>query len=513
MKANSLPCLAAAAIAIALGARPAAAAPPSPNEIVYQIFVRSFFDSNGDRIGDLRGIQEKLPYLKRLGVTSLLLTPVQPSPLYHNYFPDSFQGIDPAYGTMDDFRALVRAAHSLKLRLYLDVEFQYVTEHNPWYHSDYILYRGPNHTLPEPGFMGMSVLHGYDGTSVRIATVNLRDPRVLAFFENYFTDWLDPHRDGSLREGVDGFRIDHMMDDLDQKPTLTDLFATFWRPIFRRIREVNPAATLIAEQADWGYGRDWLTRGGVDLVFAFPLQRAMSSLDKAAIVQAIHGTESATPAGKGQLIFIENHDVARFATDVGQSLAKEKIGAALDLILRGTPLIYYGQEIGMRGKPAYYGLTDANDIPDREAMRWRRDLMAPGSAIWYRGPHPWWTNRYNRSDDGVSVEEESPDSQSLLNFYRMLIALRARHPEIEEGTQTIVGEEMPAVLAVLRRLGRFRSLLVVNLSGQPVRLNFSSDRVPGAGLNGQWHDLLDHDRLSGLSGTALAPYAVRLFGS
>ncbi len=540
MRAASSPCfgrllrrvlvlalLASAPLGIVFGAPAAdrlalkAAAPKS--EVFYQIFLRSFYDSSGDRIGDLRGVQDKLDYLNALGVTSILLTPLQPSPFYHNYFASNFEGIDPAYGTMADFQALVRAVHARGMRIYLDEEIQYVTQDNPWLksslgrpgskYSHYVLYDGPGNTKPEPACFGLSVLPGYDGRRIGVATVNLRDPEVLAYFEKLFAFWIDPHGDRSLRDGVDGFRIDHMMDDLDNKGKLTDLFAKFWRPIFAQVRALNPHARIIAEQADWGYGRDWLTRGGADLVFAFPLRQAIVSFHKAAIVRAIRETLAATPPGKSQLTIIENHDTNRFASEVGGSLAKEKIGAAFDLLLQGTPLIYYGQELGMRGKQFHSWGSDANDIPDREAFRWSRNLEAPGSAIWYRGPHPWWTDRYNRSGDGISVEEESRNPDSLLEFYRTLLRIRAQRPELQRGGETILSGTGTNVICFMRELGRDRTLVAINLSGKPVRVVFPPAEVAALHLAGEWKDLLREPWPTSVTALTLAPYEVRVAGT
>lgn len=110
----------AALAALALAAP--ATATGLQNEVFYHIFTRSMRDSNGDRQGDLKGIEQSLPYLKRLGVTSILLTPLYPSPFYHNYFASSFDGIDPSFGTMADYRSLVRAIHARGMKLYLDQE-------------------------------------------------------------------------------------------------------------------------------------------------------------------------------------------------------------------------------------------------------------------------------------------------------------------------------------------------------------------------------------------------------
>ncbi|MGN6818127.1 MAG: alpha-amylase family glycosyl hydrolase [Sphingomonas sp.] len=510
------------ALAALLLAAPAGAAPRAQvtsaamrDEVIYHIFFRSFRDSNGDRIGDLEGLTAGLNDIKALGVTSLLLTPIQPSPYYHNYFATDFAGIDPAYGTMEDFHAFVRAAHARGLRVYLDEEFQYVAEGHPWLTSSrgrpgapfgrYILYDRPKtNEEPEP-FLGVPAWPGHDGRWIGISMVNLKSPAVRAYFARLLVHWVDPHGDGSLRDGVDGFRIDHMMDDLDDKHRLTDLFADFWAPIFSAIRARNPAARIIAEQADWGPGDAWLTRGGADMVFAFPLRFALEKMDKTAIVKALRASGDA-PEGQSRILFLENHDLDRFVSVVGDDRRKARIGAALTLLMRGTPSIYYGQELGMRGRIDPRVKSDGAHIGLREAYRWSGDLEATGSAIWYRTDATAWTNRFNRSNDGVSLAEERDRPDSLYTFYRTLLVLRAARPELRQGDQRILCDDDSTAVCVLRSMGGRRVLVLANSGAAPVRPN-----LPAMGQG--WTDLLDGDRAVDPMAIELPPYGMRVLGA
>ena len=161
---------------------------------------------------------------------------------------------------------------------------------------------------------------------------------------------MDPNNDGKFDDGVDGFRLDHMMDNLDNKGLMPHLFDTFWNPLLSKLRKVNPKINIVAEQANWGsFGVDYLTHGGVDRVFDFRLAFAIRSFKKSELVKAADSTFLLTPAGKQQVIFIENHDTPRFSFGVNGDLPKLKIGAALNLLIGGIPSIYYGQEIGMTG--------------------------------------------------------------------------------------------------------------------------------------------------------------------
>lgn len=493
-----------------------AAQAPAGQETFYHIFLRSFRDADGDRIGDLTGITERLDYLKDLGITSILLTPLQPSPFYHNYFATDFETVEPAYGTMESYFAFVRAAHQRGLKVYLDQEIQYVAEGHPWLaksrgrpdapFGDHILWRGPGNQEPEP-FLNYPAWQGYDGRYIGIAMVDMRSTRVKRYFEKLLLFWADPHGDGSGRDGVDGFRIDHMMDDLDHKGLLRNLFADFWTPIFKALKARRPGFRILAEQADWGFGEEWLIRGNADLAFAFPLRGAILELEKKAIETAVRETEAKTPAGKGQIVFLENHDTDRSMSVLKDDPARARAAAAIALTLKGEPLLYYGQELGMRGKVLGAPLTDAVHIPLREAFRWTAEIEAAGSAIWYKGDRPWWHGRFNRSHDGVSLAEQQNDAASLFAWYRRLLALRRDRPELRDGAQTLVCDGSAEILCILRgEVGR-RTLIAVNLGSVDARIP-ADPTLGGTG----WRDLLAGGGQDP-AGLLLRPLEVRIFGT
>jgi alpha-amylase len=491
-----------AAAALALGA-PAAATQPGniENEVFYHIFTRSMRDSNGDRQGDLKGIEQSLPYLQRLGVTSLLFTPLYPSPFYHNYFASDFEGIDSEFGTMKDYRHLVRSIHARGMKLYLDEEFQYVAYDHHWFksafghpgspYSDFLIFDGPNNTQPRSAVFGITIAPRFPGEETGITTVNLKSPKVKAWATDYLLRWIDPNKDGDFSDGVDGLRIDHMMDDLDNKHLLAKLFDTFWQPIFAKLRSVNPKLQIIAEQSDWGDGGDLLRHGGVDAAFAFPLTGAIRSFDRAKIVAAIIQLDRAIPPGKHELVFVENHDMGRIASDPGITPDKLRTAATLMMMLKGTPSVYYGQELGMRGTPRDEYKSDEREIGMREAFRWSARVEAPGQANWYKGPKSYWTDRFAKDNDGISVAEQTRDPASLLNHYRRLMKLRAAHPAFRSDSQRIV-PSADNLLVVERASGGERLLIVANLSDKPAD-------YPVSGL-----DLLSGVRVRGK--LRLAPY-------
>jgi alpha-amylase len=449
-------------------------------EIIYHIFQRSFYDSNGDMHGDLNGIRQKLDYLQQLGVTAILLTPLYESVFYHNYFATDFKKIDPRYGTMNDYLRLIKELHRRGMKFYMDMETQYVTEDHIWWkdgfgnlkspYSDYILYDDKAHTQPSTIVFNLRGLLGYDSVYRKITTVNLNSTKVLEYNYRLFKFWVDPNNDGKFDDGVDGFRLDHMMDNLDKKPQLQHLFANFWRPLLGKLRAINPKLKIVAEQAEWGsLGLDYLKKGGVDRVFAFRLAYAVRSFNKKQLAAAADSTFLATPAGKQQVVFIENHDTPRFSYGIKGDPDKLKIGAALNLLLGGVPSIYYGQELGMTGTPGNFGATDANEIPDRQAFEWYKSDQGKGMAYWYKLKGAW-KDKFNNDvpNDGISLEEEQNKPSSLWNFYREMISVRKANPVISNGTYKTLKNNNDQVFTFMRYEGDKKLIVAVNLSEKPI---------------------------------------------
>lgn len=455
-------------------------------EVLYHVFVRSFFDANGDGHGDLQGIRQRLDYLQDLGVTGILLTPLYPSPFYHNYFADSFEGIDVEYGTMEDYHELVRDLHARDMRLIMDMEVQYVTGAHPWYRdsfrnpssrfSDYVRYNDDENAKPEPLIPGFLRIPMYDGTTAEIATVNFDSDSLATYLTRLFRFWVDPDADGSFDDGVDGFRLDHFMDDLDYKGQQTDLYARFWKPLFEELHELNPDLLILAEQAGWDYGTPELTEGGTNAVFAFPLAEGVRQMDGALVTAAIDTLIGEVLPRGYSVVFVENHDMNRLASELDHDPARLRAAAALNLLVEGIPMIYYGQEIGMRGTKGEWG-ADGNDIPMREAMDWYASATGEGMALWYEETGPWWGLRNIRPYDGLSVEEQHSDSSSLWHHYRRLIELRQTRPALRQGVMRLMEDRNPDVVTFARASGHDRVLVLVNLSAsaQEVMLDETED--------------------------------------
>ncbi len=446
------------------------------DEVIYHVFQRSFYDSNGDRQGDLNGLRQKLGYLQELGVTAILMLPLYNSEFYHNYFATDFETIDPEFGTMDDYLALVREVHSRGMKIYMDMETQYVTSDHLWYkdsygnpssqYTNYLVYHGAGNTDPEPVIYGLTELNGFDGTVRKVTPVNLLNKDVLEYNERLFSHWADPNGDGKFDDGVDGFRLDHMMDDLDWKGTMTGLFEKFWSPLIQQVKAINPKLIFIAEQAQWAsWGTDEIKQAGVDRIFAFNLRNAIASLDAKRIMRIADSTFAMVPNQNQAIVFIENHDIDRFASVVGQNPGKLKVGAALNLLIGGIPAIYYGQELGMIGKGEKFNNSDANDIPRREAFEWYQTIAGNGMALWYKDTGPWWDQTNLKDNDGISVQEERADPKSLWNTYRRLLALRHQHPALMFGKFHALYTSNPAVCTFLRETTGEHLAVLINVSG------------------------------------------------
>lgn len=452
------------------------------SEVIYHVCQRSFYDSNGDGHGDLNGLKQKLDYLQYLGITSILLFPLYDADCYHNYFANDFEKIDAAFGSMDDYISLVKAVHERGMKLYMDMETQYVTDKHLWWkdavgnlqspYSDYILFEDAAHHIPATMVADLRALNSYDGKVIHITTVNLRSNAVLNYNKKLFAFFVDPNNDGNFDDGVDGFRLDHTMDNLDGKPALNNLFVHFWAPLLTYLKSINPKLLNVAEQANWGdYGFSYFEKAGVDRMFGFGLQSAILSFHKQKLIDNADTILVKTPKGKQQIIFIENHDLDRFAS-VETNIEKQKLAAALMLLMGGVPSIYYGQEIGMQGKSSSFENNDGNDIPRREAFEWYKTVEGKGMAIWYKNTGPWWDKTNLKPNDGISVEEQMNDSSSLFNYYKKLIQLKQTNPALANGNYENAVNNNDMVFGFYRKFENRKVLVAVNLSGQAQTATF-----------------------------------------
>ena len=445
-------------------------------EIIYHVFQRSFYDGNGDKQGDLNGLKQKLPYLQDLGITSILLLPLYDADCYHNYFANDFENIDTEFGTMQDYISLVKEIHKRGMKVYMDMETQYVAEKHAWWkdavgnlnstYNDYILFDDPQHLIPSTMVFDLRQLNSYDGSFIKATTVNLRSKQVLEYNKQLFSFFVDPNKDGKFDDGVDGFRLDHAMDNLDGKPALTDLFIHFWKPLLAHLKKLNPKLKNVAEQSDWkDYGFGYFKYTDVDRMFGFGLQQAIISFNKQKLLQNADTLLAKCPAGKEQIIFLENHDLDRFAS-LEPNINKQKLAAAILMLIGGVPSIYYGQEIGMKGKIGNWGSTDGNDIPRRAAFDWYTSGTGKGMATWYERTGGWWDNNLLAPNDGISAEEQLNNDSSLFTYYKKLIRLKQSHPALANGAYQHAINDNDHVFSFYRTNTNRKVLVAVNLSGE-----------------------------------------------
>lgn len=472
-------------------------------EIIYHVMPRSFYDSNGDRHGDLNGFVQKLDYLKALGVTTILFTPLYESGFYHNYFPTDYEKIDPEYGTMEDYIRFVKAVHARGLKFLMDMETQYAQSGHPWFdesyrnpsspYSDFIYYSDSLNEFPEQIFMpARSPLHqftAWPGDKHHIVLLDLNHARVKDWMKDFYLFWVDPNQDGNFDDGVDGFRIDHIMDDLDHKGIMTNLYTDLWKPIFDACKSLNPNVFILGEQSDWNeYGDEMVRASGADAAFSFPIRFALAGeegthdmyktgevaslkLDPSRVHQAVIETQKRFVHATYSVNFLENHDTDRWASLVNEHAGQQRVAAVMNLLLPGVPSIYYGQELGLIGQKQEWG-SDANHIPVREGFPWTSDLNGAGHALWYRDTGEWWDRSFWNTEkiQALALTTQQSDEGSLWRLYQKLIRIRQENPSIQIGAYRAIQEDQPALMAFERTSDGSTSQVIVNITDTPVKL-------------------------------------------
>lgn len=474
------------------------------DEVIYHVMPRSFHDSDGDRHGDLRGFTQKLDYLEALGVTTILFTPLYESGFYHNYFPTDYEKIDPEYGTMEDYLAFVEAVHASGMKFLMDMETQYAQGEHRWFrdsyqnpsspYSDFIYYSDSLNRYPEQIFLpsrsDLYYFKAWPQDSFHIVFLDLNRPRVREWMSDFYAFWVDPNGDGDFTDGVDGFRIDHIMDDLDYKGIFTNMYQDVWRPIFARCKTINPRLFIVGEQADWTQFGDQMVRAaGIDAAFGFPLRFAVAGeagvhdmygagekkaavkLNPDQIHKAVLETMQRFPPGAYSINFLENHDTDRWATLVGAADRLKYLGAVLNILLPGLPSIYYGQELGVTGRVGNWGF-DANHLPVREAFPWTPDPTSPGTAVFYKDTGPWWEQSFFRTGEaqGFALSEQINDTASLWRHYQMLIELRKKHPAFRYGDYQPILTEDKRLLAFSRQWKEEKVIVLINVTDELIVL-------------------------------------------
>lgn len=470
--------------------------------VFYEIFVRSFYDSNGDGIGDFNGITEKLDYLNDgdpntttdLGITGLWLMPIHPSPSYHGYDVTDYYDVNPEYGTMDDFARLVEEAHKRGIRITIDWVLNHTSSQHPWFvqakdpASAYReWYRWSTEQFPGPGWRyGGGGASYYANFSEAMPDLNYANPAVVEEMKRVVNFWLED-------VGIDGFRLDAAKHIFEEGTTIENLPEThvFYKKLRQYYKAVNPQAMMVGEV--WNNSdivAPYLQGDELDLAFDFDL--AKNFVFSAGTQNANYFSDvlnrDISVFKPGQFaVFLTNHDQDRAMSTLNDDVEAAKTAAALLLTSPGVPFLYYGEEIGMLGtKP---------DENIRLPMQWtaEEDAGFTTGAPW-RAP--------NGDHKTKNVADQSTDPNSLLDVYRTLIHLRNDHAALRVGDYYAIETGNPAVFASLRVSKEETLLVLINLSAQPVSdytLDLETGPLSGAYLLAP---LLDPGQFTGPTVTA-----------
>ena len=463
--------------AACLAAAPAQAAAPksAPSGVYYEIFVRSWYDTNGDGIGDLNGVTAKLDYLQSLGVSGIWLMPINPSPSYHGYDITDYYGINPQYGTMADFERLVRAAHARGIKIILDLVINHTSDRHPWfkaardpaspYHAWYSWSRQGTdlHAVSATGSPAWHALgrQHYEGTfTAEMPDLNYDTPAVRAQMIELGRYWLG--------KGADGFRLDaaqHIYYDFQSQkndPAVLAKNLAWWTQFSAGIATAKPHAYVVGEVTRDDPRELAPYFGPLSAVFDFPLAKqliasANSGRDDG-LGRLLERTESAYRQATGRsgvdAPFLSNHDQERVMSQLGGNLRHMRSAAAMLLTLPGHPFVYYGEELGMRGE---------KPDPDlREPMRWHRDPHGPGETRW---------KNFSAGDGpDVTVAAEQAQPASLLHEYITLIGWRRQIGALRDGALRNQPFANPHIVAWQLQDAHGRVLVVHNLADTPQNL-------------------------------------------
>lgn len=407
--------------------------------ISYEIFVRSFCDSDGDGIGDFRGVASKASYLKELNVGCVWLMPINESPSYHGYDVMDYCSTNEDYGTIEDFCYMLDVLHQNGIKVLIDFVANHTSSQHPWFTEALSNPDGPYGEFYEisdtqgsgSGWVYNSQYKKYYRAyfAASMPDLNYKNKAVWAEMEKAAGYWLDL--------GVDGFRLDAAM-HIDTDASVTH---AWWQDFESYVKAKNPDAFVVGE--NWDNSVDTVASffADMDSSFDFPLQSQLMGLasgNQMDIVGFVNTSlnkyaksAATTPeVAKTSVMttFLNNHDQTRTASTLG-SVDKAKLAAAIQFTLPGMPFIYYGEELGQK--------SDGNDPNRREPMDWYASATGEGmckidSSFWGA------QERFTNANDGISLEEEVNDDDSIYSYYKKLTKLRSDYPIFFTGEYTTV---------------------------------------------------------------------------
>ena len=426
----------------------------------YQVFVYSFCDSNGDGVGDLNGVTERLDYIALTGFDGVWLSPIHPSDTYHKYDVKDYYSIDPEYGTMEDFERFMDACRERGLKVLLDLVVNHTSIDHPWFeeHPEYY------HIQDEPGHGQWKQLP--DGKYYecqfweRMPDLNLEYPELRAELEAVIAFWLG--------KGVDGFRLDAVK-EFETGNAEINIEILSW--ITHAAKAIKPDAYIVGEDWDTTDALYRYYQSGVDSLFSFPFAGADGPIGKTLIqnapladyleklVSSQDSIKENNPRGTAAPFFT-NHDNARAAGFLRKNPDLIKTAWGMSLMQPGDAFVYYGEELGMSGS--------GKDENKRAPMFWTDEQGAEGMTS---GPPGM---------DGVThsfppAAEQAGDENSIYSYLRKAVLLRAKYPEIGRGDIAIIdlglgAEAAGRVGAVERTWEGGKIIIIYNVSPDEARI-------------------------------------------
>lgn len=453
------------------------------NRSYYEIFVYSFYDSNGDGIGDLNGVTEKLDYINDgkpgtdtdLGCNGLWLMPIMPSTTYHKYDITDYKNIDPEYGTLEDFQKLVTACHERGINVIIDLVMNHSSSKHPWFQAaseylrnlepgkepdfnecPYVWYYNFSHDRPA----GYQPLPGTDNWFYEaqfwgeMPDFNLYTDALRGEFADIIQFWLDL--------GVDGFRLDAAKEYVTGNTEANVAILSWFNDMVKSKKE---DAYIVAEV--WNdmdtYGRYYSSGINSCFDFAFAtnsgvianvLNKAYPAVGYGNAIVNLQNTLNSYSGSWADAPFYTNHDTARgagyFSGDNSERQAK--VAQAMNLLMSGNAFLYYGEELGMKGS--------GKDENKRAPMYWTMDSQAAGMC---RGPEGMDSIKMKYG----SLEEQEKDENSIYQFVKKAIWIRNHYESISSGRAEVIGSLSGDDICAIRKVGREEeTVLLFNCSDQ-----------------------------------------------
>lgn len=449
----------------------------------YEIFVYSFCDSDGDGIGDLRGVTSKLDYVRQMGYTGIWLMPINPSPSYHKYNVTDYKAIDPVYGTMEDFEALVDKAHSLGIKVIIDLVLNHSSASHPWFEAALKAFESGDTENEYYDYytFSRSYKSGYRayGNGVYaeaffdqdMPDLNLDSQGVRAEFEDIISFWIK-------NKGIDGFRLDAVRyfytGDAKKSAEFTGWVKERADAAIRSARnDISARAFIVGE--DWStatelktfyqYGKgasffDFQVQGGNGYI-ARAIEKAVSgnAVGAADDLYSSFDTVIGKALGYVPACFLGNHDLARFAEQVDFDEMKIKFAYGLLSLYSGSIFAYYGDEIGMSGS--------VNDPEKRVGMLWSDDT----AAIYPPGAREDRQKYYHFS----SVEDQLSDKSSILNYYKLCNNTRNAFTALSHGVFNRISVGNENVLVFTKSYKTETVTVAVNFSAKTESVELSGE--------------------------------------